>query len=80
MTYETLTAFFGWMTVVNFGFLAITGLAVLIMRDWMTSMHMRMFKMEEKDVHSAYFAYLAQFKVLTLVLALAPYLALRLAG
>ncbi|SHJ48277.1 hypothetical protein SAMN05444000_10973 [Shimia gijangensis] len=80
MTYEILTAFFGWMTVINFALLAVSGIAVLAMRDWITSIHMRMFKMDEKDVHNAYFNYLAQYKVATIVLSLAPYLALRFAG
>ena len=79
MTIEFLTTVLGWMTVLNIGFLAITTVVLLAMQDWVTGVHARMFKMEEADVRKAYFAYLAKYKTLTLIFAVAPYLALKLA-
>ncbi|WP_146346622.1 DUF6868 family protein [Phaeobacter marinintestinus] len=78
MTQETLTTFFGWMTVLNIGFLAFTSIAMVTMMDWVTGIHGRMFRMEPADVRAAYFRYLAQYKVMTFIFALGPYLALRL--
>lgn len=78
MTVETLTTFFGWMTVLNIGFLIITTVLLLAMQNWVTGVHARMFKMDEADVRKAYFAYLAKYKTLTLVFALVPYIALKL--
>lgn len=80
MTYETLTAVFGWMTLVSFGLLALTTGAMMVMRDWATGIHARMFDMDAGDVRKAWYGFLAQWKVLTIVFALAPYLALRLAA
>lgn len=80
MTYETLTAVFGWMTVLNFAFLATAALALLVMRDWATSLHARLFGITEEAVLTAYFSFLSRFKVLAIVFSLVPYLALRLAA
>lgn len=80
MTYETMTAFFGWMTVANFGLLAVAGLAMLGMRDWATGLHARMFDLDPAVVRTEWYRFLAQWKILAIVFALAPYLALRLAG
>lgn len=79
MTVESLTTVFGWMTVLNIGFLAITTVMLLTMQHWVTGIHARMFKMEEADVRKAYFAYLAKYKTLTLIFAVTPYFALKLA-
>lgn len=79
MTQEFLTTVFGWMTVLNIGFLAITTVMLLAMQDWVAGVHARMFKMQEADVRRAYFDYLAKYKTLTLVFAVVPYLALKLA-
>jgi len=80
MTVETLTTFFGWMTVLNFGFLALAGGMLLVTRDWATNLHANMFDMEQADVKSAYFNWLATYKVLALVFAFVPWLALTLMG
>lgn len=78
MTQETLTAFFGWMTVLNFGFLTISTLAVVAMQDRIAGIHGRMFQTEPAAVRKAYFQYLANYKVLAIVFSLVPWLALKL--
>lgn len=80
MTYETLTAVFGWMTVLNFAVLAIATLAMLLMRDWAIGLHARLFDLAETDVRNAWFNFLSHYKIMALTLSLVPYLALRLAG
>lgn len=80
MTYDTLTAVFGWMTLLNFVFLGLAAIALLAMRDWATSLHARMFAISEDAVRAAYFTFLSRYKVLAIVFSLVPYLALRLAA
>ncbi|TLP69019.1 hypothetical protein FEE96_01665 [Parasedimentitalea maritima] len=78
MTLVTLTTFFGWMTVLNIGFLAITALILLAGHERLATLHAGMFNMETADVKKAYFKYIANYKILTLVFCLAPYVALKL--
>lgn len=79
MTTEFLTTFFGWMAVVNIGFLMFTTVMLFALRDWATGIHARMFDMDPADIRKAYFRYLANYKTLTLIFAVAPWLALKLA-
>lgn len=80
MTLETLTTFFGWMTVLNFGVLAFAAVMMLTMRDWATGLHARMFGLEQAEVNKSYYNWLATYKVLALVFAFTPWLALTLMG
>ena len=75
---ETLTAFFGWCTVLNFGFLVLVFLLVTTMRGAMAGMHSRMFGVSEADLPRIYFQYMANYQTAILVLSLAPYVALKL--
>lgn len=78
MTLDQLTAVMGWATVINIGFLAAMGLSLMALRGTFAPLHARMFGLTEDEVNRAYFQYLANYKILTLVFCLAPYLALRL--
>ena len=78
MTQDMLTSFFGWMSVVNFAFLAFATFSVFAMRDWVANLHARLFGIDPDQVRVMLYAWLALFKVLTIVFALAPYVALRL--
>ncbi len=78
MTPEALTALFGWMSVISIGLLLFSTLAILSLRDWVTSLHGRMFDIDASDLHQSFFKYLAQFKIAVLVLNVVPYLAMRI--
>ncbi|WP_170372644.1 DUF6868 family protein [Ruegeria arenilitoris] len=78
MTPETLTAFFGWMTVLNFAVLLLSTLMVVALQDRVAAIHGRMFQMEKAEVRKAYFKYLANYKILTLIFCLMPWIALKL--
>jgi hypothetical protein len=78
MDLETLTEFFGWMTVVNMGLLIFSTVMLFLLRGVAIKMHSKMFDLEVKDLNRAYFQYLAHFKILVLVFNLAPYLALKI--
>ncbi|MEW2918211.1 DUF6868 family protein [Ruegeria sp. ANG10] len=79
MTQEFLTTVFGWMTVLNFALLALSTMLIVALQDWAAGIHGRMFQMEPGDAKRAYFRYLANYKILTIVFCLMPWLALKLA-
>jgi len=75
---ESLAAFFGWCTVLNYGLLIFMSLIVMTMRGTMTSIHSRLFGVSEADLPRCYFKVLAHYQSLILAFSLAPYLALKL--
>ena len=79
MSQEMLTAVFGWMTVLNFAVLIVMTLALTLVQDSIAAIHARMFQMERAEVKKAYFRYLANYKLLTLIFCLMPWIALKLA-
>jgi hypothetical protein len=78
MTLATITTFFGWMTVLNFGFLLLTVGILLAARNKIAAIHAGMFGMEPSDVEKAYFAYLGNYKLLTIFFCLTSYITLKL--
>jgi hypothetical protein len=78
MTLQSLTAFLGWVSVVNIAILLFTTLSLVAMRGTITKIHSRLFGLDEKDLGRAYFQYLAQYKIAIIVLNIAPYIALRI--
>ncbi len=73
---ETLTAFFGWCTVINIGLLMVAAVVLGLMRGPISQIHAKMFNLNESDLSREYFRYLAQYKIAVLVLNLVPYVAL----
>ena len=78
MTIETLTEFFGWVSIINIAVLMISGLPVMLMRDVISKIHSKIFGLNPEDLGRAYFQYLAQFKIATIVFSIAPYIALKI--
>ena len=75
---EKLTEFFGWCAVINIGVLLLATVFLSFMRSFAVRVHTRLFALSEEDVGRAYFQYLAQYKIATLVLSVIPYIALKL--
>ncbi len=78
MTVDTLSTFFGWMSVLNIGLLLVAGLALMTMRSTVASIHGKLFDLDEASLNRAYFGWLARYKLFTLVFAVVPYVALQL--
>jgi len=78
MTTETLTEFFGWVSVINIAVLLISGVLVIVMRGPISKVHSKIFGLDQKDLGRAYFQYLAQYKIAMIVLSIAPYIALKI--
>ncbi len=79
MTQDILTAVFGWMTVLNFAILLFSSLMIVTMQDWIAGIHGKMFQMDQAEVKKAYFKFLANYKLLTIVFCLMPWVALKMA-
>lgn len=77
MTVETLTAFFGWMTLINFAFFGIGVLFMWLFRGIGQRMHANMFGLNEADMPREWYRYLGNYKIAIIVFCLVPYLALR---
>lgn len=80
MSIETLTTFFGWLSVVNITILVATGLTVMFARGWHVALQVRMFGIEPEKMKALNLQYLSFLKVAVIVTSIAPYIALRLMG
>lgn len=78
MTQENLTAFFGWMAILNIAYLTLASLAVLVAQNWMSGLHQRLFGLSQGELKLAYFSWIGHYKIMALVFSIVPYLALRL--
>lgn len=79
-TIETITTFLGWCSLVNLGLLMLSSLAVILMREQIAPIHVRLFAMSKDDVLRGYFQYLAHYKIAIIVFNIVPYLALKIMG
>lgn len=75
---QTLTTFLGWCTVINFVFLIVASLVLIAMPGLVTKVHSSMFGLDENVLRRDYVNYLANYKILIIVLNLVPYAALRI--
>ena len=78
MTHEMLTSAFGWMTVLNMGFLIFSTIMVVTTKNWASALHARLFDLDQTTVRQTYYTWLGTYKIMILVFALVPYLALRM--
>ena len=75
---ETLTAFFGWLTIVNLGVYALTAIMIMLFRGLMVRMNARLFGLSEERIMTSVFEWVARFKLAIILFAFAPWLALKL--
>ncbi len=75
---EMATEFFGWCTVMHLGLLAISTVSMILGRRPAVRLHARLFDLDEATLSQAYFRYLANYKIATIVFSLVPYLALKI--
>ena len=78
MEITQLTTFLGWTTLINFGLITLTSIILIAFKGSIVKIHSELFSISEKGLYEAYLNFLAQYKVLIIVLNLVPYLALRL--
>lgn len=80
ITIAQLTELLGWASVINVGYLSIATLALVFMRGIIFSIHSKLFGVDETELSSKYFDFLSNYKIVTLVFMVAPYLALKVMG
>jgi hypothetical protein len=80
ITLSQLTELLGWASILNIGMLVFVSLMLVSMRSCITSIHSKMFSIPENDLALIYFKYLANYKTLSLIFILSPYLALKIMG
>jgi hypothetical protein len=77
MNIETLLEFFGWCTVINYGFLALGLVKLLAKGDWVAKFRAKLFGIDEESVRRIQFTVLMAYGVAIALFNLAPYIALR---
>ena len=80
ITISQLTELLGWASVINIAYLLLATLILVFMRGIMSSIHSKMFDLDEKELSSKYFDFLSIYKIVTLVFIVAPYIALKIMG
>ena len=73
---EVLREFLGWCALLNIAMMILASIAVVCFRGPIIRVHQKMFDLDDRDLSRAYFQYLAQYKIATLVLCVVPYLTL----
>jgi hypothetical protein len=80
ITISQLTELLGWASVINIAYLFLATLTLMFMKGTVSSIHSKMFDIDEKELSSKYFDYLSNYKIATLVFMVAPYIALKIMG
>lgn len=80
ITISQLTELLGWASVINVGYLFLATIILMFMRGTVSSIHSKMFDIDEKELSSKYFDFLSSYKIVTLVFMVAPYIALKIMG
>ena len=77
-TLESLREFFGWCAAINMIILVFVSVVLTAFKTPLTKVHGAITGLETKSLNKAYFNYMANYKIATVVFCLAPYLALKI--
>jgi len=80
ITISQLTELLGWASIINIGYLFLATMTLIFMRETISSIHRRMFDIDEKELISKYFDFLSHYKIVTIVFMFVPYIALKIIG
>ena len=80
MTFELVRDIFGWCALINIAFLLWWGVAIMFLHDFVYRMHSKWFKMSVEEFDKIHYTGLAFYKIIVIVFALVPYLAMRIVG
>ncbi len=76
MNIEQLRDFFFWCMILNFGLYLLTVVSLFTFKGTALKIHQKLFGMDEAELNRSFYSYLAGFKLLTMVFAFVPWLAL----
>jgi len=80
MTIAQLTELFGWASVINIGYLFLATMFLAFLRKPIFYLHSKMFGVDKSELSTQYFTFLSNYKIVTLVFMVAPYIALKIMG
>jgi hypothetical protein len=80
MTLSQLTEFLGWASIINIAYLMLAAIVIIFAKGAVSSIHSRMFRLDEKALGEKYYDFLSNYKIATLVFIVAPYIALKIMG
>jgi len=75
-----ITELLGWASVLNISFIIFAAILLVSMKGIIASIHSKMFGIPESELPKIYFNYLANYKIITLVFSVIPYIALKIMG
>lgn len=78
MAMEELVVMLGWCTVINFVFLMLTSIVLIVIKKPVQGIHSKMTGLSHGELNRIYFQYLGRFKTLWIFFNLTPYLAIRI--
>ena len=76
MDIHILEQFFFWCMVINSGIYLLTVVAVMTMRDFLCTIHMKLFHMDREETLRAVQKYLGNFKLFITVFNFTPWVVL----
>ena len=77
---STITTFFGWLTIVNFGLYTATSIALIVFGKSVKTVHSKLTNVPIEKLDVLYFSYLGNFKIAIMIFSLAPYIVLKIMG
>ncbi len=80
MTTATLANFLLWCAIVNYAILIIWFAAMIVARDAIYKLHSRWFNLTDERFDAFMYLGMAIYKILVLVLNVAPFIALKIIG
>jgi len=75
---ELIREFLGWCSVINIGLGLFSVIFMIFLRDPISRIHSKMFNLDEADLSRGYFQFLAQYKIITIIFNIVPYLVLKI--
>jgi hypothetical protein len=80
ITISQLTELLGWSSLINLAYLLLATSIIKFNRGWISSIHIKLFALDETELKSKYFDFLSIYKIVTLSFFVAPYAALKIMG
>jgi hypothetical protein len=76
LIFGNFQVFLGWAVVINIALMLVSLMMILLCRNWVYSIHQKMFEISKQDLDKAYFTFLANYKILNIVFFMVPYFCL----
>ena len=78
MDMQTLTTFFGWCAVVNFGVLTFSAIMLIVFKGMVVKIHSALMGVSSEGLSEKYFEWLGNYKIATFIFSVVPWIALKI--